>query len=113
MVSAFQDAHALLMGGIGSVILRMHWGDGMGGGMGWMMWLIMILFWLLILVALAGGVYWLFSRLFGTNSSNSSKSEPGAGNPSEALSVLNERYARGEIDDEEYSRRKKNIKDEK
>lgn len=104
---------------IGLVILRMHgagggmWGGGMWGGTGWMFTLIMILFWLLILLALAGGVYWLFSRLFSNNSPRSSASETRAENPTEeALNILNERYARGEIDDEEYASRKRKMKAE-
>lgn len=86
---------------------------GIDGSMwGWMFMLIMMLFWLLILLALSGGVYWLFSRLFGSNSSLGSPSEARTGNPSEeALSVLNERYARGEIDGEEYRDRKRTIQE--
>ena len=96
---------------IGLVILRMH-GTGMDGwsGMGWMMWLLMLLFWILILLALAGGVYWLFSRLFTSSSHSGPGNNTRTGNPSgDALSILNERYARGEIDDEEYMRRKRKI----
>jgi putative membrane protein len=115
MVVPHRDVHGLQE--IDLVILGMHGtgsgGMGWGGGMGWMMWLLLILFWLLILVALAGGVYWMFSRLFSDNSPAGSESEASTGNPSrEALRHLDERYARGEIDDEEYTRRKRKIVDE-
>lgn len=94
-----------------SPALGMHGAnDGMWGGMGWMMWLLSMLFWILLLLALAGGVYWLFSQLFGNDSVRGSQGESSAGNPaSEALNILNGRYARGEIDDEEYTRRKRRI----
>lgn len=108
MVTALQNLHRVSVEAV-LILLRMH---GIDGGMGWMFLLIMILFWILILLALAGGVYWLFSRLFGGNSTHSSARETRAENPSEeALSILNERYARGEIDDEEYRNRKRNIQE--
>lgn len=115
MATVLRNLHEVLAEAeIDLVVLMMHWGDGWGGGWGggwgWMMWLIMLLFWLLILLALVGGVYWLFSRLFSDNSPGDSASKPRTENPSnEALKTLNERYARGEIDDEEYTRRKRNL----
>lgn len=79
--------------------------------MGWMMWLLLMLFWLLILVALAGSVYWLFSRFVRNTSSGSTRdvaSETSSKTlTGEALQMLNTRYTHGEIDDEEYTKRKR------
>jgi putative membrane protein len=87
--------------------------DGMGG-MGWMGWMfaaLMMLFWLLILVALAGGIYWLFTRLFGSNTATGSTQNVATGeSPEEPIDILNKRYAQGEIDDEEYTRRKERLR---
>lgn len=78
--------------------------------MGWMFAALMMLFWLLILVALAVGVYWLFTRLFGNDSATESAHDPRAeGSTKRTVDVLDERYARGEIDDEEYARRKRRL----
>ena len=90
-------------------ILWLQMGGGMGGmgGMGWMFAALMMLFWLLILVALAGGIYWLFTRLFGNNNPTNSPDEASIEKSTKRpIDILNKRYARGEIDDEEYARRK-------
>ena len=70
-----------------------------------------MLFWLLILVALAGSVYWLFSR-FARNSSSDSTRDVASETSSktlteEALQMLNTQYTHGEIDDGEYTNRKR------
>lgn len=64
------------------------WGWGMDGG-----WLFMILFWGLVLV----GLVWLI-RSFSSQSRGKT-----------ALEILQERYARGEIQKEEYEQRKRDI----
>lgn len=93
-------------------ILWLQMGGGMGG-MGWMFAALMMLFWLLILVALAGGIYWLFTRLFGNNNNTTDATYNARTGESttQAVDILNERYARGEIDDEEYARRKKQLQE--
>lgn len=94
----------------GLVWLQMGGGMGNMGAMGWMFAALMMLFWLLILVALAGGIYWLFTRLFGRNTATDSAQNATTGESTKsALDILNERYARGEIDDEEYTRRKEQL----
>ena len=64
------------------------WGWGMGGG-----WLLMVLFWGLVLV----GLVWLIRSL-----SSQSRGKT-------ALEILQERYARGDIQKEEYEQRKRDI----
>lgn len=68
---------------------------GMGSGLGWgLMWIIGLL-WMVALVAIPVAlIYWLVS--------GRTTEEAGDG----ALAVLRERYARGEIDDEEYETRR-------
>lgn len=71
--------------------------DGMGGfgfGMGAFGWVFMILFWGLIIFGIFALVKWLIT----TKSNDQSKNTP--------LEILQERYARGEIDQEEYEQKK-------
>lgn len=96
-------------------VVWVQMGEGMSGmgAMGWMFAALMMLFWLLILIALAGGIYWLFTRLFGSNTaigSTHTATTEGSTNAKRAIDILNERYARGEIDDEEYTRRKERLR---
>lgn len=60
-------------------------------------WVFMILFWIIVLVLLV----FLLRSLFGAKDSDSSKKD--------ALALLNERYARGEIDKATYDRMKDDI----
>ena len=75
----------------------MMWYGGNGGWAGWLLMTIaMVLFWALIITAVVLIVRYLISqRLTGTSAVS-------ARTPEE---VLAERYARGEIDDNEYQRR--------
>lgn len=59
-----------------------------------------------------GGIYWLFTRLFGNNNATESP-HPATTEEStqEAIDILNKRYARGEIDEEEYTRRKEHFRE--
>ena len=80
-------------------------GPGPGGGPGWglMPWgtagsgtLLTTLLWVLLLVAVVAAVLYLLTRLV------DGRHPTGPG----AVSVLERRYARGEIDDEEFERRR-------
>lgn len=75
---------------------------GMGYGMGW---IFMLLFWVLVIAGIVVLVKWLSS------SSQSNASLPPQPPRRSALDILKERYARGEIDDEEYERRKRALED--
>ena len=79
----------------------MHWwGWGVGWGMGFG-WLFMILFWGLVLVGTVALVRWL------SDQSSSSAAPRGK----TALEILQERYARGEIQKEEYDQKKRDLGD--
>ncbi|MDQ2756806.1 MAG: SHOCT domain-containing protein [Actinomycetota bacterium] len=79
----------------------MWWNDGVGwGGMGGGGWVVMVVlmvaFWALVI-----GVIYLLRRGQATN-----VSDTGRATPPSAESILDERFARGEIDAEEYQSRR-------
>ena len=80
-----------------------HMGPGMmgGWGMGWFGGIFMIIFWVLVLVGLIFLIKWLI------HSTNQARSDDG--NANRALAILKERYARGEIDTDEFEEKKKVI----
>ena len=80
----------------------MMWGP-YGTGMGWMM-PFMGIFWLVIMFLLFGAMMGMFRRhggMFG--------SHEGGERRSSGLTLLEERYARGEINREEYLQKKQDI----
>jgi putative membrane protein len=72
-------------------------GGGLMGGFGWVLWIA-------ILVAIIAALVWLIRSQPLANSSRS----PAEGR-SPGVDVLEERYARGEINREEYLQKKKDI----
>ncbi|PJE60024.1 MAG: electron transporter RnfE [Candidatus Portnoybacteria bacterium CG10_big_fil_rev_8_21_14_0_10_44_7] len=75
-------------------------GSGFMGGGFWGGWLAMILFWALVIL----GIVYLVRRLAGpAGETTEKKTKPGA------LEILQERYARGEIDQEEFLAKKKDL----
>ena len=81
------------------------WGMGsgmMGGyGMGWFGGIVMIVFWILILVGLVFLIKWL------VQSTSRDKITGSSGDRS--LEILKERYAKGEIDKQEFENKKKDL----
>ncbi len=69
---------------------------GMWGAWGFGMMLMMLVFWGLIIVGLVLGIRWLVSQ--GRESGSDT-----------ALDILRQRYARGEIDKEEFEARKRDL----
>ncbi|MFW6284102.1 MAG: SHOCT domain-containing protein [Desulfosalsimonas sp.] len=77
-------------------------GPAMMGGMGWFGAVFMIVFWVLVIIGLVLLIKWLLMQ---TRSGSSSASNA----PSSALEILKERYARGEIDKNEFEEKKKDL----
>jgi putative membrane protein len=75
----------------------MGYGDG---GIGWGGWFVMVA----MMVVFWGAIAWVIVTLIRHGSSGSPR--PAESAPPEPLQILDERFARGEIDDEEYLRRR-------
>jgi putative membrane protein len=75
----------------------------MGGwGMGWFGMIFMIIFWGLIIVGLISLIRWLIQN-------TGSKGHSGVGTGPKAIDILKERYARGEINRDEFESMKKDL----
>ncbi len=87
----------------------MMWGFGMG--MHWNM-VIMLLINLLVIYIISFLGYLIFRRLFQAGSNQQLKNVSSNTPPHDALSILKERYVRGEITREEYLRIREDLKQE-
>jgi putative membrane protein len=96
----------------------MHFGWNWGGNLGAIgivELVVMALFWGLIVIALIAGIRWLIRAGDRSGSAPSATpaspmaSAPPAPRPDDPLEILRQRYARGEIDDDEYERRRKTL----
>jgi len=78
---------------------------GWGSGHGWMSGggIFMILFWGLVILGVIALVRWLW--MSGTGNGKDSGKAPGK----TALDILQERYARGEIERDEYERKRRDL----
>jgi putative membrane protein len=80
------------------------WRPGMmdGWGMGWFAGIFMILFWILVIVGLVFLIKWLVQSTRDAQGGRSSST-------SRAVHILEERYARGEIDKQEFQEKKRDL----
>lgn len=69
-------------------------GHFFGGGFMWIFWILLI-----------AGIFFLIQNMMKGNSDNSSSDKE------TPLDILKKRYARGEIEEEEYERRRKELED--
>ncbi|HCB29857.1 MAG TPA: electron transporter RnfE [Acinetobacter lwoffii] len=75
------------------------WGNFGGWGMGFGF-IFMLLFWILVILGIAALIRWLMNQ-----------SSPGRNSHGKSpLEILQERYAHGEIDREEYEQKKRDLK---
>ena len=74
----------------------MHWGYGYGSGMGFGM----LLWWAVIIIGIALSVYGLISLFRGQ------AGKTGFFNNNRPLEILKERFANGELSEEEYEQKK-------
>ena len=72
-----------------------------GWGMGWFGGIFSLIFWILVIVGMVLLIRWLIHMSKG-------HSEPGPSG-SKALEILRERYARGEIEKQEFEEKKKDL----
>lgn len=77
-------------------------GFGYGYGAGWLGVILMILFWALVISAVIAFVGWLIRQSKGGTPHDN-------GNNDKAIDILKERYAKGEIDKEEFKAKKKDL----
>lgn len=84
----------------------------MGNHDGFWMWgfngIFMILFWILVILAVAALIRWLALPPGTPSRTEREPKEEGGG--SHALDILEERYARGEIDREEFLRKREDLR---
>lgn len=98
-ISLRADGYDDYGGGIGNMMSNMMGGFYGWGGFGWG-WLMMIFWWALLLIIIFLVVKWLIGL------SNQNKEKPETKSP---LNILKERYAKGEINKEEFEQKKKDV----
>ena len=76
----------------------MNWGNGWGGGAWLMMFPMMLIFW--------GAVAWVLVVAIRHSGNSGHSHPPNATTGPDAMQILDERFARGEIDAQEYRERR-------
>lgn len=88
----------------------MMWNDGWGMGAGGVIWIVIML---AVLALIVVGVVLLIRGLSGRQeygqAGYTQGPPPGSPGPTSALQILEERYARGDIDQEEFLKRKADL----
>lgn len=74
----------------------MHWG-GYGWDGGWLGWVGMVIWWVLLVMLVLAAIRWLSERA----------GQSGGARGKSALEILQERYAKGEIEKKEYEEKRK------
>lgn len=89
-------------------LAMMHGGQTMpmGEWMSWMMWVFMMVAWIVVVAAVVGGILLVVRAVRG----DGGDSDAGRSR-SPALDILEERYARGEIDSDEFNERRRALLD--
>ncbi len=86
------------------------WGNGHMGAAGWIGMAFMIIFWIAVIVGLVFLIRYLFSRPYSGHHYPPDRYGPGPGpGESDAMRILEQRYARGEIDREEFLQRRADL----
>jgi putative membrane protein len=98
LITAFRDILAQWRG--------YDWGHGpgmmgWGYGIGWFGWIITVVFWIAVIVGIVLLIRWMIV------STKTTGHGPGSGES--ALEILKKRYARGEIDKEEFEEKKRDL----
>jgi putative membrane protein len=79
---------------------------------GWVWIILVVVFWVLVVTLLVLGIRWLLRADRGspppTGGTGPGWGAPGP-RPDDPLEILRQRYARGEIDDEEFERRRRTL----
>jgi putative membrane protein len=75
----------------------------MGYGVGWVMGIINIIFWIVVIIGVIYLIKWL--------SASSKQDDRSTKSENTALDILRERYAKGEINKEEFEEKKKVLKE--
>jgi len=98
---AYEDEALAQQGGYGGYPM----GSGMMGdwGMGWFGGIFMIILWILIIVGVVFLIKWLVQSPGGHSSPGRTDTS------SRALDILKERYARGEINKQEFEEKKRDL----
>ena len=74
---------------------------GWGYGMGWIGMIIMVIFWIAVIIGIIFLIRWLFVSAGAKGHGTSSEDSP--------LEILKRRYARGDINKEEFEQKKKDL----